>query len=114
MNWNAWNFVFAAAVNNCLAGLLLKRSSLDNADAGLLALLFSPFFLGAMACYSVNVLLFAKALDRLPVSIAYPVLAGMGFGLIAIASNWFFGERLGFNQLVGIGLILAGIIVASR
>lgn len=59
-------------------------------------------------------MLFAKALDKLPVSAAYPVLAGLGFSLIAISGSWFFGERLGLNQYIGLGMILAGIIIMSR
>ncbi|MDR1578249.1 MAG: hypothetical protein LBT86_08530 [Deltaproteobacteria bacterium] len=34
--------------------------------------------------FGINVILFAKALDKLPVSVAYPVFAGLGFLLATI------------------------------
>jgi multidrug transporter EmrE-like cation transporter len=110
----AWNLVLAAAVNNCVAGLLLKQSRLSVPDAGLVSLILSPWLMAAMVFYGVNVILFAKALDRLEVSAAYPVLAGFGFGLMAIFSRWFFGERLEFSQLLGAGFILVGIVLVAR
>jgi multidrug transporter EmrE-like cation transporter len=111
---SAWGLVFAAGINTCIGNLLLKRSRLEAPDPGLLSLLFSPWLIAGLVFYAINVVLFAKALDKLPVSAAYPVLAGMGFALIAITGNYFFGERLGLNQYVGLGVILAGIIIMSR
>jgi multidrug transporter EmrE-like cation transporter len=113
-NWVAWGFLLAAAVNNCIGSLLLKRSRLEAPDPGLVSLLFSPWFIGAVVVYGINVVLFAKALEKLPVSAAYPVFAGIGFGLIAIGGSCFFGERLGVTQWVGLGTILAGMIIMSR
>lgn len=112
--WSAWSLVFVAAINTCIGSLLLKRSRLEATDPGLLSLLLSPWFISGLVFYGINVVLFAKALEKLPVSAAYPVLAGMGFGLIAIFSSWLFREHLGLSQWVGLSMILAGIIIASR
>jgi small multidrug resistance pump len=109
----AWGLVILAAINNSIGSLLLKKSRLVASDSSLIGLLFSPWFIVGLLFYATNVVIFAKALDKLPVSIAYPVLAGVGFGLIAIAGSIFFSERLGFNQWLGMGLILAGVIVVS-
>jgi multidrug transporter EmrE-like cation transporter len=106
--------VVAAGINTCIGNLLLKRSRLEATDPGIVSLLLSPWFISGLVFYGINVILFAKALDKLPVSAAYPVLAGMGFGLIAISASCFFGERLTFGQWVGLGMILAGIIIMSR
>ena len=113
--WNAWVLICFAAVNNSVAAVLLKRSRFGAPPGSSLAsLLLSPWFIGALVFYSANVMLFAKALDKLPVSTVYPVYAGLAFGLVAIAGNYFFGERLGFGQYIGLGIILAGIIITSR
>jgi small multidrug resistance pump len=109
----AWGLVIMAAINNSIGSLLLKKSRLVATDPSLMGLLFSPWFIAGLLFYAGNVVIFAKALDKLPVSIAYPVLAGVGFGLIAIAGSIFFSEKLGFNQWLGMGLILAGVIVVS-
>jgi multidrug transporter EmrE-like cation transporter len=83
-------------------------------DAGLVQLLFSPWFIGGLAFYAVNVVLFAKALDKLPVSAAYPVLAASGFAMLVFSAAFFFGEKLGVNQLLGLGAVLLGIWLLAR
>jgi multidrug transporter EmrE-like cation transporter len=64
--------------------------------------------------FGINIIIFTKSLDKIPISVAYPVLAGLGFSLLAITGNLLFGERLAGVQLWGVGLILAGIIMVSR
>jgi small multidrug resistance pump len=113
-NLNAWGLLFIAALNNSLGSLLLKKSRLVASDPSLLALLFSPWFLAGLGVYGINVVLFAKALEKLPVSQAYPVFAGLGFGLITLAGNYFFGERFVLQQWVGLALIFCGIIIMCR
>jgi multidrug transporter EmrE-like cation transporter len=113
-NLNAWSLLFIAAFNNSLGSLFLKKSRLAASDPSLLSLLFSPWFIAGLCIYGINVVLFAKALEKLPVSQAYPVFAGLGFGLIALAGNYFFGERFTLQQWVGLALIFSGIIIMSR
>lgn len=114
LNLSGWAFIFIAAINNSMGSLLLKKSRIVATDSSLLGLLFSPWFIAGLAVYGINVILFAKALEKLPVSIAYPVFAGIGFSLIALGGGWFFGERFDLNQWIGLGMILAGIIIMSR
>ena len=109
-----WVIVLFAAMVNSIAGILLKQSRVSANGAPIWELVYSPWFVAACLCYFCNVFLFAKSLDSLPVSIVYPAYAGAGFALIAIAGSALFGERLGVNQWVGIVLILAGIVAASR
>jgi small multidrug resistance pump len=111
---NAWVIVFLAAGVNSVAGMLLKQSRVVADGSPLWLLVFSPWFIAACVCYLGNTFLFAKSLDHLPVSIVYPAYAGAGFALIAVAGNLLFQERLGANQWLGIALILAGIVAASR
>jgi small multidrug resistance pump len=111
---NAWLLVLVAAFVNSVAGILLKQSRVVADGSALWLLVFSPWFLAACLCYLGNVFLFAKSLDYLPVSLVYPAYAGAGFALIAIAGNLLFDERLGPSQWVGVVLIFAGIVAASR
>ncbi len=113
-NLTAWLFVLAAGVNSCAGNLLLKKARLVSKDPGLIAMLLNPWFIGGLLFYGINVVLFAKALDRLPVSVAYPALAGCGFALLSLAAGFFFGERLGWNQILGTMAILVGILLLSR
>lgn len=109
-----WTIVFIAAAVNSVAGILLKQSRVAAPGTPMFEMAFSPWFLAACLCYLGNVFLFAKSLDKLPVSLVYPAYAGAGFALIAVAGNILFNEKLGTSQWVGIVLIFAGIVAASR
>lgn len=111
---NAWVILLIAASINSIAGILLKQSRIVADGSPIWLMVFSPWFIAACLCYLGNVFLFAKSLDYLPLSLVYPAYAGAGFALIAIAGNLLFQERLGTSQWIGIALILAGIVAASR
>jgi multidrug transporter EmrE-like cation transporter len=108
-----WLLILLAAVLNGAGSLLHKQSRLRAADPGLLAQLLSPWFLAGLVCYGVNVILFARALDQLRVSLAYPVLAGASFVIISARAAWVFHERLGPAQWAGAVLILVGIFLVA-
>ena len=108
-----WILVLAAGFNSCIGNLLLKRSRADVSD-GLLGMLLSPWFIGGLFFYGINVILFAKSLESLPVSRAYPVLAGVGFLLITITGNIWFNERFATIHWCGLAAILAGIWCITR
>ncbi|CCM80197.1 MULTISPECIES: DMT family transporter [Rhizobium] len=107
--------VFAAALNSCIGNMLLKwsRASLP-ADAGVADQFISIGFMGGLTFYGVNVVLFAKALDSMEVSIAYPIMAGSGFAMLMVASYCVFGEPFHPHKWIGLALVLAGIIFLAR
>ncbi len=111
---SSWLLVIAAGVNSCIGNLLLKQSQCTRNADGLVGLLSSPWFVGGLAFYGVNVILFAKALEYLPVSRAYPVLAGVAFALVAGSGALFFGERFHGMHVTGLVLILLGIVLIAR
>lgn len=53
------------------------------------------------------------ALRVLPVGIAYAIWAGVGIVLVAIAGVVLYGQRLDLAAIVGIGLIIAGVLVIN-
>ncbi|MER9607013.1 multidrug efflux SMR transporter [Mesorhizobium sp. M0243] len=107
--------VLAAGLNSCIGNMLLKwsRTSLPT-DAGPIDKFLSIGFMGGLLFYGVNVVFFAKALDSMEVSVAYPILAGSGFAMLAVASYYIFGEPFHLSKGIGLGLVLAGIIVLTR
>jgi len=109
-----WALILLAAVLNGAGSLLLKQSRLRATDPGLVAQLFSPWFIAGLVCYGVNVILFARALDKLAVSLAYPVLAGASFVLITAMAAWLFHERLSPVQWTGAVFIVVGIFLVAR
>ena len=69
--------------------------------------------LAGLACYAVSVVVWILALTRVQVSIAYPMLS-LGYVVTAFAAWGLFGESLSAQKLLGIGIIIAGVIVVAR
>lgn len=67
-----------------------------------------------LACFAVNVLFYTYALKKIPISLAYPIMVGAGFAIIAVVAWRFLGETLSGGQWLGVGLILAGIFLVAR
>lgn len=117
---SSWLLVLGAGLNSCIGNLMLKKAmfsfpkniTLDVQT--LVSLALSPWVIGGLFFYGVNVLLFAVALRRLDVSVAYPALAGFGFALLTIAAGYLFGEELSLYQWLGAALVLTGIFFLSR
>jgi multidrug transporter EmrE-like cation transporter len=110
----SWLLMVGSACCNCVGSILLKRSRLVTANASFWATLLSPWFIAALVVYSTGLLLFAKAINRLPISKAIPFSTGLGFILITISSHYLFDERLTVNQLIAVGLIFAGVVAITR
>lgn len=108
-----WLLMAVSACCNSAGSILLKRSRLVAVNSNFLETLRSPWFLAALVIYGTGLLLFARALDHLPVSIAVPFSTGVGFVLTTVLSHYLFGERLMINQLVALSLIFAGVIVVT-
>lgn len=69
--------------------------------------------LGGLACYAVSVVVWILALSRVEVSIAYPMLS-IGYVVNALLAWWLFGEAVGPQRLVGIGVIIVGVVIVAR
>lgn len=80
------------------------------AGSGLADKLLSVGFIGALAFFGVSTALFAKALESMEVSVAYPVWVASGFATLSVASHFILGEPFHLYKSIGLGLVLAGII----
>ena len=103
-----------AAIFSTLGNLTLKMSKTEN-----LAFLpewlshLRPLFFLAVVFYILNLLVFSKSLEFLPVNIAYPMLASLGFVFLAASSVFFLDETLSAAQMLGIAIILVGIFMLA-
>jgi multidrug transporter EmrE-like cation transporter len=116
-----------ALVLNAMANLMLKIGSTKvQAGGGFLAdglpgaaraLLTSPVLLTGLVCFGLNACLYMFALQSktLKISIAYPVMVGGGYAIIAVtAACWpTLRERLTAGQWFGVALVLAGVFVIA-
>jgi small multidrug resistance pump len=65
------------------------------------------------AAYAASFILLALTLKAIPVGLAYAIWSGVGIVLIA-AIGWFrFNQTLDTPALVGLGLIVAGVVVIN-
>jgi multidrug transporter EmrE-like cation transporter len=70
--------------------------------------------LAGLAAFALNVVFYGFALQKLQISVAYPVMVTVGFAIIAAVAGWRLGESLSMVQWVGVGAILLGVtLVAS-
>lgn len=63
--------------------------------------------------YGIAFYLLALALRTIPVGVAYAVWSGVGIAAISAIGYFLFGQKLDAAALVGIGLILAGVLVLN-
>jgi small multidrug resistance pump len=63
--------------------------------------------------YGVAFYFLSLALRGIPVGVAYAVWSGVGIVLISVIGWFAFGQTLDAAAVVGIGLIMAGVIVLN-
>ena len=112
---------------NAGANLLIKIGMTSVADGGgllkngipkAIKAIFTttPLIIG-LICFALNAAFYMYALQSktLKISIAYPIMVGGGFALIAIIAKFHpaLHERLTGEQLVGVALIFIGIILVA-
>ena len=66
-----------------------------------------------VAGYSVSFYCLSLVLRTIPVGITYAVWSGLGIVLITLAAWWLYGQTIDTVGLVGMGLILAGVVVLN-
>lgn len=99
-----WVFL-AVAIGNELVGTSALKASAGFSRLG-------PSLV-AVAAYCASFYFLSLALKSIPISMAYAVWAGLGIALIAIIGWLAFGQRIDGWGALGIGLILAGVLVMN-
>jgi len=80
----------------------------------LFRLLLNPWVISAFASAFFGGLAWMAALTKLPLTYAYPVFISSTFVLVVLLSSIFFKEALTLPRIIGMGLIMAGIIIGSQ
>ena len=63
--------------------------------------------------YCVTFYFFSLALQTIPVGIGYAIWSGAGIVLISVIAYFVHGQSLDLPALIGMGLILAGVLVIN-
>jgi multidrug transporter EmrE-like cation transporter len=93
--------------------LLFKTSAAKISPGGVpYGLLVDPVFYVALTLYGGTTVLWIWILTRMPLSVAYPWVAGTMI-VVPILSNLVFGESLSARFWTGCALVVAGIVVIN-
>ena len=66
-----------------------------------------------VVCYAVAFYFLSWSLRYVPVGIAYAIWSGLGIVLISLVGYFAFGQKLDAAAIVGLGLIIAGVVVLN-
>lgn len=66
-----------------------------------------------VAAYGTAFFFLSQALKAIPVGVAYAIWSGVGTALIAIIAWVLYGQALNLPAFIGIGLIIAGVVVLN-
>ncbi|MFM8495463.1 MAG: DMT family transporter [Planctomycetia bacterium] len=99
-----WLYLAIAIVAEVVGTSFLKAS------AGFTKLLPSMM---VVVGYGLAFFFLSLTLDKVPVGIAYAVWSGAGVTLIAAIGWLFLGQKLDPAAIVGMGLIVAGVVVLN-
>jgi multidrug transporter EmrE-like cation transporter len=108
---SAYWLALAAAISTSLVGQVLLKSGAGG-PGGFLSQLFRPSTIVGLACYGGAALLYIVALRRIPMSVALPCTAA-SYIVIALIGHFVFGEALGMQKILAIGLIGVGVVLLA-
>ena len=99
-----WVYLLLAIVSEVVATSALKSSES-----------FSRLWPSVLTVvgYGVAFYLLSLTLREMPVGIAYAIWSGVGIVLVSLAAVLLFGQKLDLPALIGMGLIVAGVIVIN-
>lgn len=108
-------FILIAAINSTIGNFFLKVSrEAAPIFTAWYGRYLSIYFILAVFFYMLNLVFFSKALDKIPVAVAYPILAGLGFSLLSIAAHYVFKEELSLMQWAGLLVTAVGIFLLAK
>ena len=99
-----WVYLAVAIVAEVIATSALKASE------GFSRLMPSLVVVGG---YGIAFFCLSLTLRTIPVGIVYAIWSGVGIVLIALAGYFVFGQVLDAPALIGMGLIVAGVLVVN-
>ena len=88
--------------------------SLNHIPTQIIGLLRQPLFVIGFILYATAMVTWFAVISTENLSTAYPILTGLTFTFVTIGALTLFGEQVTPQKLVGIGMILAGVVVVAQ
>ncbi|MCD9098590.1 EamA family transporter [Luteimonas fraxinea] len=76
-------------------------------------LLLNPWVISAFAAAFSASMCWMAAINRMPLSKAYPFMA-LSFPIVAVLAVWLFNESFDLQRVFGTSLIVAGVVVLAQ
>ena len=97
--------ILVSVTLNTLAQGLLKIGAGQN--------IFNIYIVGGVCAYGLSTLFYILVLNRLNLSVAYPVVIGLTIIATTFTGVWFLKEQVSTFQWTGIGLMISGILAIA-
>lgn len=115
------NYIYGLAVLTAvllaLGQLLFKvgsnKISETTAFGFVTSVVTNPVLVLAVALYGVTILLWIYVLNKIPLSVAYPI-TGLAYIIVPVLSYYLLGEKLSPMLMIGSFFILIGISLVAR
>ena len=104
MHWTHWMLLVIAVVSEVIGTSALKAS--DGFTR------WGPSVVVVLA-YGAAFYFLSLTLKILPVGVAYALWSGIGVVLITLVGWWWFDQKLDAAAVLGMGLIVAGVLVLN-
>ena len=123
MTFRGLSLIVVAATLTATANLLLRGGVLRFGEFslvlgrlkdGLVGLMAQPLFVFGVIFYGLAALVWFSVLSIENLSTSYPALVGLTFIMVAVGAVFVFQESFGWQNLIGMGMILGGIVVIAR
>jgi multidrug transporter EmrE-like cation transporter len=106
-----WIALAIGVVLNAAANILIKAGVRDGSRPLLERVLHDPWYLMGMTSFGLALVAYSYALTRIPLTVGYPIMTGVGMGIVAVAGWWWFGEPLGMIKLLGMACVVVGVVL---
>ncbi len=106
--------LLSAGQTSIKAGLnAIGGVSLAEGVGSFLKLFQTPWVIVGFICYGLSSILWLDVLSKLDFSLAFPMV-GLTYVFTLLIGRFFFGEAVGWERILGVGLILSGVFFLVR
>ncbi len=100
------------AVANILIKLGMSKVTLGpefNALQMIITMLTNLYVISGIISFGLALVLYSYVLNKINLSIAYPLMTSLGYAIVVSFSVLFFKETLALYQIIGLILIISGV-----
>lgn len=113
-----WIVLSIAVFFNALANILVKVGVVDkNCQLNISTLrevITKPSIIGGILSFIFALMAYGYVLSKMNLSVAYPLMTSIGFGIITLASYFLFKESISPIQVIGFLFILSGVWMVGK